>query len=311
MKVEASKRLNRDVLRGTRPHRTLRLNVKDGCIVLKSLYWRAYFFLQNRKSNRFRRSLGKDVTGLIVEAKNGRFAVDPSDLEVGAKLRVHGAYGMEEVERIASLVDETSSVLVVGSHIGSLVIPIARMCSKVVAIEANPNNYRLLETNITLNGATNVEPHHVAASGKEELIRFQMNTVNSGGSKRVPVHNRYIYTYDNPEVIEVQAYALDAYLDDHAYDVVLIDIEGSEYFAMQGMTSILSQTKTLIVEFLPHHITNVAGVTLDDFLAQVPEHFTKLTVPTKDTTYDRAQGMEVLKGMFAAGEGDDGILFHR
>lgn len=278
--------------------------------MLKSLYWRAYFFLQNRTSKRFQRSLGHDVTGLIVDAKNGRFAVDPADLEVGAKLRLHGAYGMDEVERIAGLIDETSSVLVVGSHIGSLVIPIAKMCRKVVAVEANPRNYRLLETNIKLNDATNVEPHHVAASAKEEMIRFQMNTVNSGGSKRVPVHNRYIYTYDNPEVIEVQAYALDAYLDDHAFDLVLIDIEGSEYFAMQGMTSILGQTKTLIVEFLPHHITNVAGVALDDFLAQVPEHFTKLTVPTKNATYDRTEGMDVLRRMFAAGEGDDGILFH-
>jgi len=278
--------------------------------VLKSLYWRAYFFLQNRKSRRLRRSLGHDVTGLIVDAKNGRFAVDPADLEVGAKLRLHGAYGMDEVERIAGIIDETSSVLVVGSHIGSLVVPISKLCKRVVAVEANPNNYRLLETNIKLNDVTNVELHHVAASANEEMIRFQMNTVNSGGSKRVPVHNRYIYTYDNPEIIEVQAYALDAYLDDHAFDLVLIDIEGSEYFAMQGMTSILGQTKTLIVEFLPHHITNVAGVTLDDFLAQVPEHFTKLTVPTKDATYDRAQGMDVLKMMFEAGHGDDGILFH-
>ena len=278
--------------------------------MLKSLYWRAYFFLQNRTSKRFQRSLGHDVTGLIVDAKNGRFAVDPADLEVGAKLRLQGAYGMDEVERIAGLIDETSSVLVVGSHIGSLVIPIAKMCSKVVAVEANPRNYRLLETNIKLNDATNVEPHHVAASSKEEMIRFQMNTVNSGGSKRVPVHNRYIYTYDNPEVIEVQAYALDAYLDDHAFDLVLIDIEGSEYFAMQGMTSILGQTKTLIVEFLPHHITNVAGVALDDFLAQVPEHFTKLTVPTKNATYDRGEGMDVLRRMFDAGEGDDGVIFH-
>ena len=91
---------------------------------------------------------------------------------------------------------------------------------------------------------------------------------------------------------------------------VLIDIEGSEYFAMQGMTSILGQTKTLIVEFLPHHITNVAGVSLDDFLAQVPEHFTKLTVPTKNATYDRGEGMDVLKRMFVAGEGDDGVVFH-
>ena len=278
--------------------------------MLKSLYWRAYFFLQNRTSKRFQRSLGHDVTGLIVDAKNGRFAVDPADLEVGAKLRLHGAYGMDEVERIAGLIDGSSSVLVVGSHIGSLVIPIAKMCSKVVAVEANPRNYRLLETNIKLNDATNVEPHNVAASAKEEMIRFQMNTVNSGGSKRVPVHNRYIYTYDNPEVIEVQAHALDVYLDDHAFDLVLIDIEGSEYFAMQGMSSILGQTKTLIVEFLPHHITNVAGVALDDFLAQVPEHFTKLTVPTKNATYDRGEGMDVLRRMFAAGEGDDGILFH-
>ena len=90
---------------------------------------------------------------------------------------------------------------------------------------------------------------------------------------------------------------------------MLIDI--LEYFAMQGMSSILGQTKTLIVEFLPHHITNVAGVALDDFLAQVPEHFTKLTVPTKNATaYDRGEGMDVLRRMFAAGEGDDGILFH-
>ena len=295
---------------GIRPSPIPRCGRLEGCSVLKSLYWRAYFFLQNRKSKRFRRSLGHDVTGLIVDAKNGRFAVDPADLEVGAKLRLHGAYGMDEVERIAGLIDETSSVLVVGSHIGSLVIPIAKMCSKVVAVEANPRNYRLLETNIKLNDATNVEPHNVAASAKEEMIRFQMNTVNSGGSKRVPVHNRYIYTYDNPEVIEVQAHALDVYLDDHAFDLVLIDIEGSEYFAMQGMSSILGQTKTLIVEFLPHHITNVAGVALDDFLAQVPEHFTKLTVPTKNATYDRGEGMDVLRRMFAAGEGDDGILFH-
>ncbi|GIS27718.1 MAG: hypothetical protein CM15mP128_4770 [Methanobacteriota archaeon] len=133
------------------------------------------------------------MTGLIVDAKNGRFAVDPADLEVGAKLRLHGAYGLDEVERIAALIDETSSVLVVGSHIGSLVIPISKLCSKVVAV-GPPRNYRLLETNIKLNDATNVEPHHVAASAKRREDSLQMNTVNSGGSKRVPVHNRYIYT---------------------------------------------------------------------------------------------------------------------
>ena len=42
----------------------------------------------------------------------------------------------------------------------------------------------------------------------------------------------------------------------------------------------------------------------------MPEHFTKLTVPTKNATYDRDEGMDVLRRMFAAGEGDDGLVFH-
>ena len=98
-----------------------------------------------------------------------------------------------------------------------------------------------------------------------------MNTVNSGGSKRVPVNNHYMYTYDNPEVIDVEAHSLDNYLSNTSFDLVLIDIEGSEYFAMRGMKEILTNTKTLIVEFLPHHITNVAGIRLTDFLDNIPQ----------------------------------------
>ena len=49
-----------------------------------------------------------------------------------------------------------------------------------------------------------------------------------------------MYTYDNPKVIDVDAYSLDEYLDHDEFDLVLIDIEGSEYFAMKGMSNILS-----------------------------------------------------------------------
>jgi hypothetical protein len=91
---------------------------------------------------------------------------------------------------------------------------------------------------------------------------------------------------------------------------VLIDIEGSEYFAMQGMADILSQTKTLIVEFLPHHITNVAGVKLADFLDNIPGHLKKLTIPSKNKTYPIDIGIVTLQQMFESGQGDDGIIFH-
>ena len=278
--------------------------------MLKSLYWRVNFWLKNKKSNRLQNSLGKDVKAIIVETKNGTFAVEPADLEVGAKLREKGEYGIDEIKRISQFIDRNSTVLIVGAHIGSLAIPIAKTCSKVVAIEANPNNFKLLETNVKLNNTSNITLHNIAASNKQEVIKFQLNTVNSGGSKRVPVTNHYMYTYDNPEVIDVEAYALDTYLSKEDFDLVFIDIEGSEYFAMQGMADILGQTKSLIVEFLPHHITNVAGVKLADFLENIPEHLTKLTIPSKNKTYPIDIGIITLEQMFESGQGDDGIIFH-
>ena len=278
--------------------------------MLKSLYWRVNFFLKNRKSKRLKKLHKENNSLLTINTKNGTFVVDATDLEVSAKLRNKGEYGIDEINRISKFIDNQSSILIVGAHIGSLAIPIAKMCSEVVAIEANPNNFKLLQTNIEMNNTSNITTHNIAASEREETIQFQLNTVNSGGSKRVPINNHYMYTYDNPKIIDVSAYSLDTYLTNNYFDLVLIDIEGSEYFAMQGMTNILSKTKTLIVEFLPHHIINVAGVKLTKFLENIPKHLTKLTIPSKNCTYSINEGFVVLQQMFDSGQGDDGIIFH-
>ena len=277
--------------------------------MLKALFWRINFFLKNKKSAKINRQLGKGVKSVIVDSKNGILAVDPRDLEVGYKLRNYGSYGLDEITRINQLITNKSNVLVVGAHIGSLVIPIAKNCKKVVAIEANPNNFNLLKTNLHLNKSENVTAHNIAASSKQETIKFQMNVVNSGGSKRLPKNNEYMYRYDNPEVIEVQAHSLDDYLDENNFDLVLIDIEGSEYFAMQGMENILLNCNTLIVEFLPHHLLNVADVTVEQFLSLIPKQFTKLTIPSKEETHPIDVGGVVLQQMYNNKEGDDGIIF--
>ena len=277
--------------------------------MLKALFWRINFFLKNRKSAKINRQLGNGVKSVIVDSKNGLLAVDPRDLEVGFKLRNYGSYGLEEITRINELITTESNVLVVGAHIGSLVIPIAKNCNKVVAIEANPNNFNLLKTNLHLNKTENVSIHNIAASSKQETIKFQMNVVNSGGSKRLPKNNEYMYRYDNPEVIDVQAYSLDEYLGENNFDLILIDIEGSEYFAMQGMEKILSNCNTLIVEFLPHHLKNVADVSVEQFLSLIPQHFTKLTIPSKNETHPVDIGGVVLQQMYNNKEGDDGLIF--
>ena len=275
---------------------------------MKSLYWRMVFFLKARKSRKMRKSLGTNIRAIITQSSNGLFAVDPEDLEVGEKLR-KGGFGLDEIKRIKSLISDDSRVLIVGSHIGSLVIPISRHCKEVVAIEANPKTYELLSLNLRLNNIENVVSHNIAASEKTEIITFFLNTVNSGGSKRAPKQSHFMYEYDSPERVEIQAHALDTHLSNHAFDLVLMDIEGSEFFALKGMPKILQECKSLIVEFLPHHLRNVAGVDAQTFLQQIPERFTKVTIPSQNVTLSREEAQAFLLKMFRDEKGDDGLIF--
>ena len=277
---------------------------------MKSLYWRFILAAKARKSRRLRKRLGHNIRAIITESDNGIFAVDPEDLEVGEKLR-KGGFGLEEIKRLDKYLDEKSKVLIVGSHIGSLAIPLAKKCAELVAIEANPDTFELLKLNISLNDCTNIRTHNIAASDKREQLKFLKSRVNSGGSKRAPKNRNFMYDFDKPEVIEVEAYSLDEHLEVHSYDLIIMDIEGSEYFALKGMAKTLVQSKVLVVEFLPHHLRDVAGITVDEFLSVIPDEFVKMTIPSQQRTIEKSSFETELKAMFAAEKGDDGLIFVR
>ena len=151
---------------------------------------------------------------------------------------------------------------------------------------------------------------HAAANDANETIDFVMNTHNSGGSKRMPKFRDEIYFYDNPTIVTVPAKRLDDILE-HAFDLVFMDIEGSEHFAFVGMQRLLAHAKTLIVEFLPHHLSRVAGITVDDFLAPLTSHFDDLTIPTTRRVVERNDFKSVLQDMYERNQGDPAIVFRK
>jgi FkbM family methyltransferase len=276
--------------------------------MLRAIYWRLNLGFKKIKSKRIRKKLGNNIKAIITNSENGLFAVDPEDLEVGQKL-LSGGFGIEEVQRLKKFIDNKSKVLIVGTHIGSLAIPLSKHCKEVTAIEANPNTYELLEINLQLNNAENVTPHNIFASDSQEKVEFLLNTVNSGGSKRKPKKSSFLYDFDNPEIIELESHRLDDYLPEHDYDLILMDIEGSEYFAMKGMKDILSNCKTLVVEFLPHHLKNVADIDVETFLSVLPSHFTKFELPDNKQEHNISEVNSVLQKMYDSNIGEDGIIF--
>ncbi|MBL6891348.1 MAG: FkbM family methyltransferase [Candidatus Poseidoniaceae archaeon] len=255
-----------------------------------------------------RKRLGSNIKAIITNSQNGIFAVDPEDLEVGQKLR-SGGFGLEEIARLKKYIGKDSNVLIVGTHIGSLAIPLSKHCKEITAIEANPKTFELLEINLQLNNIENITPHNIFANDSSEKVEFLLNTVNSGGSKRKPKKSNFLYDYDNPEVIELESHKLDNYLSEHNFDLILLDIEGSEYFAMMGMKEILSNCKTLVVEFLPHHLKNVADIDVDTFISALPNHFTNFQLPDNNQEHNISEIKTVLQKMYDSNIGEDGIIF--
>jgi FkbM family methyltransferase len=250
------------------------------------------------------------MRGVLVKTDQGYFCVDPADQFVSKSLLECGAYGADEIALAASLMDRSSRVLVVGGHIGAIAIPLSTMCRELVAVEANPATYELLRLNVLLNERGNIRIIQAAANDVNGTIDFVMNTHNSGGSKRMPKFRDEPYFYDHPTIATVPAKRLDDILD-QAFDLVFMDIEGSEYFAFVGMQRLLAHARTLIVEFLPHHLSRVAGITVDDFLAPLTPCFDQLTIPTTHRVVDRSEFKSVLQDMYERDQGDPAIVFRK
>ena len=148
----------------------------------------------------------------------------------------------------------------------------------------------------------NVDAMNVAANDKEEELQFLLNRTNSGGSKRMPVIRDYMYFSDAPEVIAIKSGPLDQLLLNAQFDVVVMDIEGSEYFALRGMSRLLACARVLAMEFIPHHLKNVSGITIPQLLEQVDPYFTILFIPTKQVTVSRDQFHSLLQEMYERNE---------
>ena len=240
---------------------------------------------------RFRRwVIGEHAVGVLADTANGLLLTPVTDFYIGRKLSQRGTFDPRTVERLSALVDQDADVLFVGAHIGSFLIPIARRCRSVVGVEANPATFRLLELNVIVNGLSNVEVFNVAALDREGAVRFVANKVNTGASKIFSGDADHPETdFEDPEVVEVRAARLDDVLGSRSFDLIVLDIEGSEYRALGGMPETLAGARQLVIEFGPALIESVARITAAQFLEAVPERFTTASLLGEERLYGRSE----------------------
>jgi FkbM family methyltransferase len=158
---------------------------------------------------------------------------------------------------------EGDTVIDIGAHIGRYTITSSKQVGdsgKVVAIEADPDNFQLLKRNIALNNLTNVLPLNYAVFSTRTRIKLYQQSASAK-------YNSLMLTRatKSEKYVEVEADTLDSILELNAVNQVnwiKIDVEGAEFEVLKGSTKTLSnENVSLFIEIHniedPRHYDNV------------------------------------------------------
>ena len=127
---------------------------------------------------------------------------------------------------------------------------------RVHAFEPDPNNFKLLRRNVEANGCTNVVLHQAAVADAVGTICLHRCEEHHGD------HRIYATSAAGRTTVEVPLTTLDAALaDSPRLDVVKMDIQGSEWRAIEGMTRLLARNPslTMFLEFWPRGLRESGG----------------------------------------------------
>jgi FkbM family methyltransferase len=163
-------------------------------------------------------------------------------------------------------------VVDIGAHIGLYTIISSKRVGtngKVVAIEADPSNFEMLNRNIKLNQLTNVIPLNYAVYSKETKIKLYLPSGESGFTKYNTIVSNWANTED--KFVEVNANTLDYLLQinqirEEEVNWIKIDVEGAEFEVLKGATNVLSKSKDIALLMELHGPPNVYKPKVQEFL---------------------------------------------
>src|SRR5215203_2025312 len=167
---------------------------------------------------------------------------------------------------------EGDIVVDIGAHIGLYTIISSkrvRANGKVVAIEAHPGNFEMLNSNIKLNRLNNVIPLNYAVYSKETKVKLYLPSGESGFTKYNTIMPNWINTRE--KFVEVNANTLDYLLQlneirQEEVNWIKIDVEGAEFEVLKGASNVLSKSKDIAILMELHGPPHIYRPKVEEFV---------------------------------------------
>ena len=176
--------------------------------------------------------------------------VNAHDIGLTPILLKNGVWEEFETTLFKKELEKGMNVLDIGANIGWYTLIAAKVIGekgKVYAFEPEPNNCNLLRKNVQTNSLQNVIIEQKAVTNRCGHIKLFLNPENFGDHR--------IYDDSDRGSIDIECVALDSYFMNRyeKIDVIKMDIQGAEMFAILGMDTMLKANNKLrmFVEFAP------------------------------------------------------------
>src|SRR5215203_5029528 len=161
-------------------------------------------------------------------------------------------------------------VVDIGAHMGRYTIIAAKRVGtkgKVMAIEANPSNFEMLNRNIKLNQLTNIISLNNAVYSKETKIKLYLPGEELGDT----IYNTIISdrAKNEDKFVEVNANTLDYLLQSKGIKQVnwiKIDVEGAEFEVLKGAHNLLLNSRNIVLLMEVHGSPNDYRLKLEEFI---------------------------------------------
>jgi len=154
--------------------------------------------------------------------------------------------------------------------------------SDALSFEPSPENFRLLEKNIYLNGLENhMRAYNIALSDEKGNLKFELSEKNYGDNRVRESTSDGMYGEKNRSVIQIEANTFDAFLEENPninqdeIKLLWMDIQGHEGRFIKGAKKFIKQHPKvpMAIEFWPYGIER-SGMQKNDFLNILKELYT-------------------------------------
>jgi len=150
----------------------------------------------------------------------------------------------------------------IGSHIGLTTLPISNHNNFVHAFDISQTNCNILKKNLIKNNIFNVIVNNICVSNNNNTISI-IDSFFSNPNNRVYFNRKKIFT----KKISIKSITLDQYIKESNSqpDLIKIDVEGFEYFVLEGAKKTIKEINPIIVLSYHPKLLLKNGITDDKF----------------------------------------------